>query len=252
MALDDFLLSRASDRCSAPTTFLRLYQWDRPTLSLGISQKAERVVDFDFCREHGIGLVRRLTGGKAVLHHRELTYAVISNDPFFFPTKDICGTYRRIATALQAGFCSLGLSVILGASQPTVRHNLSRACFTTLNHHEITVGDRKLVGSAQRRTQTSFLQHGSIPYVFDSKLLAGALGLKDCVEITSRATDLRRCLGEETEIRDVANALISGFEMSFNVQLAATTLSDVEWQVVKQIRVDKYEDLNWNVLPKLA
>lgn len=141
---------------------------------------------------------------------------------------------------------------MLGVSQLAGKQHLSRACFTTLNHHEITLAGRKLVGSAQRRTQTSFLQHGSIPHVFDSNLLAGALGLKDCSEISSRATDLRICLGDEIEIRDVINALIRGFETSFNVQLIATTLSKVEWQAVKQIQFDKYEDLNSILLPKLA
>ena len=91
MALDETLLDEVSRPQGRPQTYLRFYQWIRPTLSLGFSQKAERVVDLEYCSAHSIDVVRRPTGGKAVLHHHELTYSVVSNDPAFFPIADISG-----------------------------------------------------------------------------------------------------------------------------------------------------------------
>ena len=227
--MDELLLDCLSSTASPLATYLRFYQWDRPTLSLGFSQKAERVVDFDFCKSHGIAIVRRPTGGKAVLHDRELTYAVVSNDPAFFPLADIPSTYKRIATALKSGFRYLDLEIEVAdppsSKKASVKPRLAAACFAATNHHELLFQGRKLVGSAQRRTQNAFLQHGSIPILFDERLLLGALGLGGVSTLESQVTDLGSCLGNPPGAERVIEALLEGFRDVFQVSLRRAELS---------------------------
>jgi lipoate-protein ligase A len=227
MALDETLLSLASEPQACPQTYLRFYQWTRPTLSLGFSQEAEGVVDLDFCRLNGIELVRRPTGGKAVLHHQELTYSVVSNDPSFFPITDISETYCRIAHAIQRGLRILGIETTLaerrGRSTRTGR--LATACFALSNHFELICQNRKLVGSAQRRTKTAFLQHGSILVEFDAELLASTLLSCSAASVLGVVTDIKTCLGQAPSIRQIMAAMCDGFEASFGVRLAQEELS---------------------------
>jgi lipoyl(octanoyl) transferase len=227
MALDETLLDEVSRPQGRPQTYLRFYQWIRPTLSLGFSQKAERVVDLEYCSAHSIDLVRRPTGGKAVLHHHELTYSVASNDPAFFPIADISKTYCRIANALQSGFRFLGLETTLALTRgrsPATRP-LPAACFAVSNHNEVLWQNRKLVGSAQRRTKNAFLQHGSILIEFDVEPLSKALRSCDIASVGSAVTDLKTCLGSIPPIRDLIAAMSRGFEAVFGAHLANCELS---------------------------
>jgi lipoyl(octanoyl) transferase len=219
MALDETLLDLVSEPKARTQTYLRFYQWIRPTLSLGFSQKAERVVDLHYCKVHGIDVVRRPTGGKAVLHHRELTYSVISNDSVVFPIGDISKTYRRIADALQRGLGILGIATTLaqGCGRSTAMGPLAAACFAISNHFEVLWQNRKLVGSAQRRTKTAFLQHGSILIEFDPEMLSGALRSCDVASVGDVVTDLKTCLGSIPSMHDLIRAISKGFEESFTV-----------------------------------
>src|SRR5437667_12049526 len=113
IAVDEVLLNQVSSQEALRATYVRFFQWHKPTLSLGFSQKAARAVNLDFCKRKKIDLVRRITGGKAVLHHREVTYSVISNDSHFFPLGDIVETYKLIAQALRLGFKHMGLDTEL-------------------------------------------------------------------------------------------------------------------------------------------
>jgi lipoate-protein ligase A len=226
MALDETLLDEVSKSKARPQTYLRFYQWMRPTLSLGFSQKAERVVDLDYCSTHGIDVVRRPTGGKAVLHDRELTYSVISNDAVVFPIGDISKTYRRIADALQNGLGILGIETTLaqGCGRGTAVGPLPAACFAVSNHFEVLWQNRKLVGSAQRRTKTAFLQHGSILIEFDGEMLSRALRSRDISSVGAVVTDLKTCLGSIPPTRDLIGAMSKGFEASFAVPLVTYQL----------------------------
>ena len=227
MALDETLLDLVSKPKARTQTYLRFYQWIRPTLSLGFSQKAERFVNLDYCKVHGIDVVRRPTGGKAVLHHRELTYSVISNDSVVFPIGDISKTYRRIGDALQRGLSILGIETTLAPNcgRSTAIGPLSAACFAVSNHFEILWQNRKLVGSAQRRTKSAFLQHGSILIEFDAEMLSGALRSCDIASVGATVTDLKTCLGSIPPMGEMIEAMSKGFEASFAVPLVNYQLS---------------------------
>ena len=252
MAVDETLLDEVSRPQARPQTYLRFYQWTRPTLSLGFSQKAERVVDLDFCNTHGIDLVRRPTGGKAVLHHCELTYSVISNDSAFFPISDISKTYCRIANALKSGLRVLGIDTTIAETcgRSTASGPLPAACFAVSNHFELLWQNRKLVGSAQRRTKTAFLQHGSILIEFDAEMLSGALRSCGATSVQGVVTDLRTCLGKILPISDLIGAMSSGFEASFAVRLVDNVLHQDLSAWASHLADTRYSRLDWSDLPQ--
>jgi lipoate-protein ligase A len=246
MALDETLLDVVSNPQACPQTYLRFYEWIRPTLSLGISQKAERVADLDYCGAHGIDVVQRPTGGKAVLHHRELTYSVISNDPGFFPIADISKTYCRIAKALQRGFQFLGVETTLapGRGSNTGKGPLPAACFALSNRFEMLWQDRKLAGSAQRRTKHGFLQHGTILIEFDPELLSKVLRSCDVASLAVAVTDLHTCLGSRPPTSDLIEGMRKGFEAAFEVQLVNRELPEDLSARVQDLASQKFVVLN--------
>src|ERR1051326_906734 len=111
MAIDAALLQEV-DNCEDPYTVVRFYGWQTPTISLGRNQQIDKAVDSAYCRANGIDIVHRPTGGRAVLHDDELTYAVISNDTDAFGDT-IYGNYKRVSEALCLGYNRLGVHAVL-------------------------------------------------------------------------------------------------------------------------------------------
>ena len=164
MAVDLHLLQQFQP---GDSPIFRLYSWERPTLSLGRNEKIDQGINLDFCREEQIPLIRRMTGGKAVLHQSDLTYSIIGElgDPQF--GEGVHETYRSLAEGFLLFFEKLGLKPQL-VDASSSRDLEPHLCFTVPSVAEILVEGRKLIGSAQRiRGSASqgrfFLQHGSIP-----------------------------------------------------------------------------------------
>src|SRR6478736_114966 len=150
MAIDTALFEEVASSPS-PRTIVRFYQWSRPTLSLGRNQKIEKAVDTEYCASHGIDVVHRPTGGRAVLHDDELTYAVISNDGSCFGDT-IYGNYKRVSEALCLGYNNMGIAAVLAPDtrKPEIfDDDGDPPCFVSPSRYELTVRDRKVVGSAQ-------------------------------------------------------------------------------------------------------
>src|SRR5688572_26047451 len=168
MAIDAELLDEV-EKSENSRTIVRFYGWRVPTISLGRNQKVDKAVDADYCRVHGIDIVHRPTGGRAVLHDDELTYAVISNDTHAFGDT-IYGNYKRVSEALCLGYNTLGIPAVLAPDtrKPSpMADDADPPCFLSTSRYELMVNGRKIVGSAQRRVQHSFLQHGSMPITCD-------------------------------------------------------------------------------------
>ncbi|MBF0291683.1 MAG: lipoate--protein ligase family protein [Nitrospinae bacterium] len=170
MGVDSTLLECAT------TPVLRLYGWDKPTLSIGYAQKPETDVNLAFLEAENIPLVRRPTGGRAILHWDELTYAVVipSHSKFFGSLPEM---YATIALPIRNALTSLGLSLDDGGRAAGIRNN--PCCFATRLGHEISVNGKKIVGSAQRRLKTAALQHGSIVLSIDAERYANCLNFTD-------------------------------------------------------------------------
>lgn len=154
MALDEALLESHRLGFTPPT--LRFYSWTPSALSLGYAQPLEDA-DLDACRREGLAVVRRPTGGRAVLHRGELTYSLVASEGF---PASVSGTYQRITEVLARALSRLGLDLTIEPGKLT--RSTTASCFQSATRADLLALGRKLVGSAQTRREGAFLQHGSV------------------------------------------------------------------------------------------
>jgi len=228
MALDAALLAEVHRTGRA---FLRLYRFDPPCLSFGRHEPARARYDGEGLARLGIDVVRRPTGGRAVWHEHEVTYAVAAPVAMFGTLRQ---SYRAIHARLAAALRTLGAEATLAPDRPTVRpSDRPAACFATPVGGEVLVGGRKLVGSAQLRDGAAFLQHGSI-------LLDGS---QEMVRRVSREqgagsgeTTLSTVLGRPVSFDEVAAAIVAAWDglitppaLSRPLPPSAAVFSDPVW-----------------------
>lgn len=241
MAADELMLSLVG---AVPSTILRFYRWSRPTLSIGRGQRASQAVDLGCCRSLGIPIVRRPTGGQAVLHEVELTYSIASTDPRFFSDPSPYSPYTRVSSALLRGFGNIGLTVELAARMRRLDRARVDPCFLEAGFSELLYNGRKICGSAQRRFRDRFLQHGSIPIVFDAGVLA-ACTRSDIEALKRGATSIRAALGREPA--NIESHFGAGFSAEFGVELEAGTWEALELIEIDRLARDKYSTPEWNL-----
>ncbi|MDZ7630872.1 MAG: hypothetical protein U5K74_05815 [Gemmatimonadaceae bacterium] len=199
MALDEAMLITAAEQ---ETTLVRLYSWDRPSVSFGRNQRCAGIYGPERCEALSVPAVRRLTGGRALLHGRELTYAVAAPNAVA-PT--LRGGYEAINEILLDALQSLGVPAALSAPAARTPSPDLAPCFESPSAGELVVGRRKLVGSAQHRDATAFIQHGSILLDDDQGVLQ-ALSLAPLPTVPPPAT-LREYLGSGLDSGTVATAI---------------------------------------------
>jgi lipoate-protein ligase A len=236
--LDAYLGPQGQD---APPT-LRLYGWNPATLSLGKGQAALGSHDPAFLAAQGLGLVRRPTGGQAVLHERERTYCVVGRldrPPF---DAGVLATYEAISEALRNAIESLGVETSTAPQRPAAVPDRGPVCFNVASSHEVLHRGRKLVGSAQMRRRQAFLQHGSIPLRADAQRLGSAIGSQ---ADASRIAGLSDALGCDPSIAELDAALIAGFERRFGIELVSGRRTAWERQRIEGLRCWKYLSACW-------
>jgi len=242
MAVDEAILEGYDRAAQKPGPTLRLYGWRPAALSLGRSQSAEGSHDAHVLAVEGIGLVRRPTGGAAVLHEFERTYAVVGAlgvPPF---EGGPIATYRTIAEALRRGLTRLGVAAMAVEPRRGAPRETATACFERVGAWELVANGRKLVGSAQARRRGAFLQHGSIPLRSDPSRLASVLGVP--VD-ASRFIDLVRAGGSAIDPAALDRACVDGFEETFGVRLLRGTLKESEALRAAELRCWKYDSIAW-------
>lgn len=238
MAVDEALAE--SVRAGGPPV-LRVYRWSPPCLSLGRNQPTHGY-DRDEIRRRGLDVVRRPTGGRAVLHHRELTYGVAAPQGALGAPRQ---AYAAINRALVAGLRRLGVPAHL---QPagTARAPLPSLapCFEQPVEGEVTAAGRKLVGSAQRTEAGVMLQHGSLPVEDDQSAVAALLRADAAVPPADPPATLADLLGRAPPWDALVEALASGWEEAMGVRLLRDGLTEDEVRGAEGHRA-RYEDPAW-------
>lgn len=225
MHYDEFLARQVAEGLRPST--VRVFGWNPPAISLGWNQSEEEI-DERAATRAGMDIVRRPTGGRAILHSEELTYSVV------MPAdgRSVAAVYREISRALVCGLERLGVRASLEHAQPhfpsLYGSHSGAVCFSSSARYEIKVGGKKLVGSAQRRFFFSgrevVLQHGSIVLGPDHRRIVDflALGSEEerhalSGELEQKTTDLQTLLGYRPSFEDVAEAIRRGFEEAWNI-----------------------------------
>ncbi len=253
MAVDEAIAEAAAAGAAPPT--LRFYRWQLPTVSIGRFQKLADV-DESGTAALGYDLVRRATGGRAILHVDELTYSVAG--PIAEPQMSggVMDAYMRFSNALLSGLTSLGLRAENAGAGARAGRELSAACFEVPSAYEITAGGRKLMGSAQSRREGYVLQHGSLPLWGDVTRLVEVLSLtSDAKErlrrqLRGQAVTLAEALNlppdsEQLDFLRVAAAMADGFASALGQSLEPGALSASELRrSAKLIRI-RYADPAW-------
>ena len=257
MAVDEAILLAHSAGKVLPT--LRFYGWQPAAVSIGYFQRAMSEIDLDQCKERNIDVVRRLTGGRAVLHDAELTYSIVVQEEYPLIPKTITASYRYFSKALLAGLEALGITaqmtVPVAAYGQRKKQPASAACFDAPAHFEVTVGGRKLVGSAQVRKKGVILQHGSVLLRFSAEQFVELLQLPTAEKraqtakmLKSRATSIEEVLGRSVTWQEVYRSMANAFESALGIKLVNAELTEEEQKVSKELASTKYSQDCWNRL----
>lgn len=263
MAVDEALLSSVQ---AGSLPILRLYEWNPPGVSIGYFQAVNKTVDVDKCLRKGVKLVRRITGGRAVLHNEELTYS-FSGSCKIFPElgNTVSETYKQISEALLFSLSNLGVEAqrVRPSGKEINERELSRQkgkktctraffnppCFSSFSRYEIGYQGRKLVGSAQRRFGEIFLQHGSI------LIKKGVLELSDFLpanyliegaKLLENSTSIEEIKGKKIEQHEIIRALRKGFSELFQKVFKEDSLTAEELKTAQKLTFDKYSKNCWN------
>ena len=249
MAVDEAILLEIGAGRSMST--LRVYSWEPACLSLGYAQSIKDV-DFIALNENGWTLVRRPTGGRAILHTDELTYSVIVplNDPGV--SGSVLECYHQLSIALLKALGLLGLCAQADPHAESPQNGLGPVCFEVPSNYEITAGGKKLIGSAQARKKEGILQHGSLPLFGDLTRITKVLHYNNEIERTQAAT---RLLEHATNVETVLNKKISielaaetfqtAFSETLNLTLIPGDLSPVEYCLAEELVRKKYANSSW-------
>lgn len=243
MALDEALMNLVAEGASLPV--LRLYQWSPPCLSLGRRQPLAGV-DAARLRADGYDLVRRETGGWAILHTDELTYSVTLTPDDPRANGPILDAYRKLSQGLVEGLALLGVNADMKPASASGTHNLSAACFEVPSAYEITVGGRKLIGSAQARPNGRVLQHGSLPLRGDIARVTRYLTFADDTaretlagQLQAHAATLREVAGRDIPFTEAAEAISQGFGRALRLSLQPSALTARERDLASEIAATK-------------
>jgi lipoate-protein ligase A len=258
MAVDEAILEAIGRSSALPT--LRFYGWDPPCLSLGYAQSLDDV-DLVALEELGWDLVRRPTGGRAILHADELTYSVIGpqNEPRL--SGGVLESYCNLSKALLTGLHALNIPAeavemdrasTRESAKTGSQKNQNPVCFEVPSNYEITLGGKKLIGSAQARRKDGVLQHGTLPLTGDLTRIIQVLqfpeedtSLRAARRLLERATTVESGTGQKLEWQQVAESIARAFCEELSLQFIRGELSNWEIERARELSAEKYNGISW-------
>ncbi|MBY0360131.1 MAG: lipoate--protein ligase family protein [Candidatus Obscuribacterales bacterium] len=227
MAVDEYLLETHLAGKLPPV--LRLYGFAPPAVTLGRNQDLDPAA-FERILAKGFQVASRPTGGRAVLHYKDITYSFVGSEigtsEFGVLKPSVIGAYKQICAGLQEAFAQFDLNAVLGESGSAYR-NLSD-CFLATTPADLQVNGLKLAGSAQLRRRTAVLQHGSIPLSLEQSLMPELLGEKISDQALARHANLFELAGREISFAELEAAFKTGFEKAFSVSFDTISLDSSE------------------------
>lgn len=255
MAIDEAILLCHSENLVPPT--LRFYTWEPGGVTLGYFQKLAKEIDIEGCGKRAVDYVRRLTGGRAVLHDRDFTYSVIIREENPLIPQGILDSYKELSRGIIAGLNLLGVQAqVLALDQDSSKEkkkDLSVACFDSPSWYEVVIGGKKIVGSAQTRKEGVLLQHGSILLELDVEKLfdvlkTPSLRVKERIkeEFPNRAISLAQVLGRKIGYEDLLAVMKEGFGQALGIKLIEGELTPREKELAQELYQTKYTAQEWN------
>jgi len=249
MAIDEAITMAIAEGRVPPT--LRFYAWAPPCVSLGRNQKVAEV-DIARCAALGYGVVRRPTGGRAILHTDELTYSVIASPDHPLMAGLVLDSYLRLSAGLVAGLARLGIAAEAAPGTNRPGPDVSAACFEVPSAYEIVAGTRKVLGSAQARRARSVLQHGSLPLTGDLTRVVDCLTFADDAEretlrssLQGHAVTAEELAGRPISYEEAVTALTAGFIAGLAIELAPGELTGDERTWAAELVRDRYGNAEW-------
>ena len=254
MAMDEALLNFVSRGEIDPV--IRFYTWNPATLSIGYFQRLQKEIDIDKVKEKGYGLVRRQTGGRGVLHDKELTYSVIVPESHPNMPSTVTEAYKIISQGLLEGFKNLGFETYFAIprskeERDKLKQPRSSVCFDAPSWYELVVEGRKIAGSAQTRQKGVILQHGSILQdididdLFDMfKFKNERLKAKMKENFVQKAVAINDISNQHITLNEMENAFKSGFKKGLNIDFKPLELTEKQIEEVQELE-EKYRSEAW-------
>lgn len=241
MAVDEYLF----DLCHRERAgFFRLYYWDKPSFSIGVSQKAEKAANTDYINSSGFAFVRRITGGKTVLHDDEITYSVVSSEDIFFKDNDLYKSYSLISGIILDALKISGIDAYFSKGSSPALSKSNDPCFSFPTPNEIEVAGKKIVGSAQKRDRQALLQHGSIPFSMDYSIYAQGANSRENI-IRRNMTTLGNVTASGRE--KIAENLKKVFTGFIGKELKEYIFTKKDEREIEKL-TDKYSSEEWNFI----
>ncbi|MGD7043945.1 lipoate--protein ligase family protein [Jeotgalibacillus proteolyticus] len=256
MALDEALLDWHSEGKIPPT--IRFYGWNPATLSIGYFQNVQKEINMDEVARHGLGFVRRPTGGRGVLHEHELTYSVIVSEEHPAMPQTVTEAYRVISEGILHGFRDLGLDAYFSVPKTADEKNQlknprSSVCFDAPSWYELVVEGKKVAGSAQTRQKGVILQHGSILLDIDEEKLFNLFHypserVKERMQqaFKKKAVAINQMADSPVTLEQAKEAFRHGFEKGLSINLEEYALNQEELEYVNEIMTRRYNNDEWN------
>lgn len=249
MAIDEAIIE-AYRQGRAPAT-LRIYGWQPAAFSLGYFQDAIRTLDVEKCKKENILFVRRITGGGALFHCRELTYSLVCSINDFKHCLGVADSFKSICSFIINTYKRMGLAPVYAGEANGCRLKKPAGgahsfCFASQEKYDILIGRKKIGGNAQKRSKDSIFQHGSIP--LESSIEKAISFLRDKPkDMASCVCSLEEAAGRRISFGECSRILVEAFQETFSVELKSDALTEIEQEHALRLTEEKYASKQWNI-----